>query len=66
MKATDGSVKIMGPGDVLFQDDVKNSPAKKSPGHWSGYGSTLESHAIFLNAGECFCHACPLQLRFLG
>ncbi|BDA48122.1 hypothetical protein COCOBI_11-3800 [Coccomyxa sp. Obi] len=36
VKASDGSVKIMGPGDVLFQDDVKDSPAKKTPGHWSG------------------------------
>lgn len=27
----------MGAGEVLFQDDVEKSPAKKTPrGHWSG------------------------------
>ena len=28
--------QIMGPGEILFQDDVKNSPAKKTPTHQSG------------------------------
>ena len=29
--------QIMGPGDILFQDDVKDSPAKNTPrGHQSG------------------------------
>ncbi len=23
-------------GEVLFQDDVEKSPAKKTPQHWSG------------------------------
>lgn len=59
VKATDGSVKIMGPGDVLFQDDVKNSPAKKTPGHWSGYGSTCKTHCHFLKCRRMFLPCMP-------
>ena len=37
IKTTDGAERTMGAGEVLFQDDVKKSPAKKTPrGHWSG------------------------------
>jgi hypothetical protein len=41
VKATDGAVKIMGPGDILFQDDVEFSPAKKTPKHYSGVCALL-------------------------
>ena len=37
----------MGPGEILFQDDVKNSPAKKTPTHQSGV------------VGDFPCQVCP-------
>ncbi|KAK9814294.1 hypothetical protein WJX72_003545 [[Myrmecia] bisecta] len=36
VKATDGTKKVFKRGDVLFQDDVKDSPAAKQPTHQSG------------------------------
>eukprot|EP00879_Flechtneria_rotunda_P005712 GHRR01006013.1.p1 GENE.GHRR01006013.1~~GHRR01006013.1.p1 ORF type:complete len:192 (+),score=44.92 GHRR01006013.1:201-776(+) len=36
IKATDGSEKVFVPGDILFQDDTEQSPAQKTPKHWSG------------------------------
>jgi hypothetical protein len=29
-------LQVMGPGEILFQDNVKDSPAKKQPKHQSG------------------------------
>jgi len=36
IKTTDGAERTMKAGEVLFQDDVEKSPAKKTPQHWSG------------------------------
>jgi len=36
VKASDGTTKEFGPGDVLFQDNTSNSPAASSPRHYSG------------------------------
>ena len=30
-------------GEVLFQDDVEKSPAKKTPQHWSGNTPSLDA-----------------------
>lgn len=35
IKTTDGAERTMKAGEVLFQDDVEKSPAKKTPKHWS-------------------------------
>ena len=36
IRTTDGAERTMRAGEVLFQDDVEKSPAKKTPKHWSG------------------------------
>ena len=36
IRTTDGAERTMKAGEVLFQDDVEKSPAKKTPQHWSG------------------------------
>jgi len=36
VKTTDGTKFVFKPGDVLFQDNTKNSPANKQPEHYSG------------------------------
>ncbi|MCO5594299.1 hypothetical protein L7F22_048328 [Adiantum nelumboides] len=36
IKTTDGSYREFLPGEVLFQDNTKDSPAAKSPQHYSG------------------------------
>jgi hypothetical protein len=36
VKTTDGTKFTFKPGDVLFQDNTKNSPANKQPEHYSG------------------------------
>jgi hypothetical protein len=36
VKTTDGTKFAFKPGDVLFQDNTKNSPANKQPEHYSG------------------------------
>lgn len=46
--ATDGSRKDFQPGDVLFQDDVKDSPAAKEPQHASGNSGNVPNQQLIL------------------
>ncbi|KAK9868697.1 hypothetical protein WJX84_001433 [Apatococcus fuscideae] len=36
IKTTDGTTKTMKAGDILFQDNIEDSPADKPPSHFSG------------------------------
>ena len=36
VKTSDGITRVFQPGEVMFQDNTKDSPAAKSPQHASG------------------------------
>ncbi|KAL2634763.1 hypothetical protein R1flu_006242 [Riccia fluitans] len=51
IKTTDGTYRAFQPGEVLFQDNTKNSPAAKVPQHYSG------------QAGDVPCQQFVLQIN---
>ena len=60
IRTTDGAERTMRAGEVLFQDDVEKSPAKKTPKHWSG---KLLAHAPPLPVCLSLCWAPIARLK---
>lgn len=48
VKTSDGTERVFLPGDVLFQDDTKDSPAAKVPQHQSGQRGVVTNQQLIV------------------